>query len=284
MANKPNINQTSLSNFATESVGNIQDAGKNISAYLDPSALRKTKLGAAVFGAPSVSTPAPVKWVDTAPNGIQNSSNSKDWRLRVSVSTKSGIFYEAPNKASDTALLNPIKETGGVIFPITPALQITNTAKYSPVSLTHSNYAMQFYEGSDSSPIMINGEFPIQTIKEGQYLLAAIYFFRAATKMFWGGEGLAGTPPPMVFLDGYGDFYFPHVPCVVTNFTHSMPDAVDYIDVPISTPSGTYKGSTRLPLQSTLQVTLQPIYSRESLTKFNLQDFAKGNLITGGFI
>ena len=64
--------------------------------------------------------------------------------------------------------------------------------------------------------------------------MAAIYFFRAATKMFFGQGANVGNPPPIVFLDGYGSHYFPHVPCVITTFQHTMPAEVDYIQVPIS--------------------------------------------------
>ena len=38
-----------------------------------------------------------------------------------------------------------------------------------------------------------------------------------------------------MFLDGYGSHYFPHVPCVVTQFSHTLPPDADYIQVPITT-------------------------------------------------
>jgi hypothetical protein len=37
-----------------------------------------------------------------------------------------------------------------------------------------------------------------------------------------------------LFLDGYGSHYFPHVPCVITNFTHTLSNDVDYLQVPIT--------------------------------------------------
>lgn len=275
------INLTGLSTVSQTGVSGINSLGQNLATSLDPSNLRKAAAGIGLVGGPTV-PPAKVNWVDT---GNKSSTTATDWRIKVSLSDSSNIFYLATNQNTDPAILQPLVATGGVVFPITPQLQISHTARYSSTPLTHSNYAMQFYEGSEAGAIMLNGEFPIQTISEGQYLLAAIYFFRAATKMFWGNENLAGTPPPMVFLDGYGEYYFPHVPCVVTNIMHTMPDSVDYIDIPINSMDGKiYMGSTRLPLQSTLQVTLQPIYSRNSLTQFTLSDFANGKMITGGFM
>lgn len=274
-------NLTGLSTVAQSGVAGISSFGQSLTTSLDPSNIRKAAAGIGLVGGPSV-PPAKIKWVDT---GNQNSTVTDDWRIKVSLADSSNIFYLSTNTGTDSAILQPLVATNGVVFPITPSLQISHSARYSSTPLTHSNYAMQFYEGSEAGSIMLNGEFPIQTIAEGQYLLAAIYFFRASTKMFWGSENLAGTPPPMLYLSGYGDYYFPNVPCVVTSFMHTMPDSVDYIDIPITSIDGQYSyGSTRLPLQSTLQVTLQPIYSRASLTQFTLSDFAAGAMIYGGFI
>ena len=47
---------------------------------------------------------------------------------------------------------------------------------------SYGPFSVELREGSEAGSIMINGEFPIQNIAEGQYLLAAVYFFRAATK------------------------------------------------------------------------------------------------------
>lgn len=276
-------NYLGLTGLSTVTIQGINTTGKSLANTFDPSNLRKMAAGLGIMSPQTPAANPPAKWVDTGVSG--SSASNTDWRLKVSLAKSSDILYLSSTNSDDPGILGPLINTGGVIFPITPTLQITNTARYSQGQLTHSNYAMQFYEGSEAGSIMLNGEFPIQTIAEGQYLLAAIYFFRATTKMFWGADSLAGTPPPMVFLTGYGDFYFPNVPCVVTSFMHTMPDNVDYIDIPVKSNHNTkIAGSTRLPLQSTLQVTLQPIYSRESLTKFKLTDFAAGKMLKGGFI
>ncbi len=259
--------------------GVATSVGKAVGSLFDPS---QARLGIAglLNGAASTkaNTTAPVSWI-TQNGGTQSAGVlADDWRIRLSVAPKSSLLYNNHTNK----FLQPILNTCGVIFPVTPNLQVTHTAKYSPTSLTHSNYGMHFYEGSEVASIMIAGEFPIQNIEEGQYLLAAIYFFRAATKMFWGeNDEFAGTPPPMLFLDGYGAHYFPHVSCVVTSFQHSLPDNVDYIDVP--TLDGTGE-KTRLPTLSTLSVTVQPLMSRTAAHKFDLEEFAHGKMITGGYM
>lgn len=240
--------------------------------------------------------------------GLGNPGVDKDWRVRVSLGDSANFFYNAADKGILAPLFKGSLNQNGVIFPYTPQIQTTHTARYAEQKLTHSNYANYFYEGSDVSAITISGDFTVQNETEGQYLLAAIYFFRSCTKMWFGENG--GNPPPMVFLNGYGTHYFPNVPCVITSFQHTMPQDVDYIEVPLYNPSAAVVNSiigafgnsffknvtknqntTRLPTSSQVSITLQPIYSRKAVTRFNLDDFARGKLVggsggkgTGGFI
>lgn len=208
-----------------------------------------------------------------------------DWRLRVSVSDSVfGQLFSGPMSV-------PLRPGQGVTFPYTPQVTVTHTAKYGSQQLTHSNYAAFFYEGSEVAAITVNGDFTVQNAAEGQYLLAAIYFFRTVSKMFFGQDQLAGCPPPMVFLDGYGSHYLPHVPCVLTSVTHTMPNDVDYVEFPVNTSLQNYVNqtyganlvdTTRLPTTSQIQIVLQPVYSRANIhNNFTLRGFAEGNLLGG---
>ena len=221
------------------------------------------------------------------PNSTEVLQPDYDWRLRVSMQPESAkFFYTNPQNA----LLAPLRKTLGVIFPYTPSVSVSHTARYNPMSLTHSNYSSYFYEGSDVAQITISGEFTVQNVHEGQYLMAAIQFFRSCTKMFYGQKDpLAGTPPPLLFLNGYGAVYLPNVSCVLTTFNHTMPNDVDYIDVPIMQSLNNVAGNqiqtnqrglrTRLPVSSSLQITLQPVYSRNTVSNgFKLEEYARGNV------
>jgi hypothetical protein len=146
---------------------------------------------------------------------------------------------------------------------------MTDTAKYSSAGLVHANYAMQFYESSEVSAIQIMADFPVQNSQQAQELLGCIYLFRAATKMFWGSDAAAGTPPPLCFLNGYGKGYMKNVPCVVTSFSHTMPEDKDYI----------YANGTRVPTMSQIQLQLQPVYSRNSLNELSIKSVASGSLL-----
>lgn len=217
-----------------------------------------------------------------------------DWRVRLSLSPNmlEGAWYNDPNNF----ILAPLYPTKGLIFPYTPQVTISHSANYEPTKLTHSNYSSYFYQNSEVREINITAEFTVQNYKEGQYLMAAIHFLRAVTKMYYGQQdALAGTPPPMVYLDGYGVTYLPHVPCVVTNFTHTMPSDVDYVTVPVgaadSISGNQLFGSvasgipTRLPTMSTVSVSLQPIYSRNNISSnFSMRNFVSGAALNNGFI
>lgn len=241
---------------------------------------------------------------------------SADWRVRLSLPNASPFFYNDPQNS----LLSPlVTEYGGgavnnvasiagnlfglggnqrvgVIFPYTPQVQIQHVASYSHQKLVHNNYTQYFYENSEIQPISLVGEFTVQNIPEGQYLLACIYFFRSVTKMFFGADsvnGNAGNPPPILYLNGYGQYYLPNVPVAVTSFSHTMPDNVDYMDIPepyVAGPTSTINGnpqsksfrlnSTRMPTTSTISLSLLPMYSRTAQSQgFSLQDFASGALV-----
>ena len=156
-----------------------------------------------------------------------------DWRVRLSLADNASIFYK-DQASTYNAIMAPLIETHGVIFPYTPTINVTHNANYSQTALTHSNYAQQFYNNSDVADIIMTGDFTVQSVEEGQYLMAAVYFLRSATKMFFGQGDNVGNPPPILFLDGYGSHYFPHVPCVITSFTHNLASDVDYLQVPIT--------------------------------------------------
>ncbi len=108
------------------------------------------------------------------------------------------------------------------------------------------------------------------------------------TKMFSGEGPNAGSPPPIIKLNGYGDYVFKNVPVAVTQFSVELPKDVDYIPSGFLAPSeidASAKGTGYVPVKSVFTVTLLPMYSRESVRKFNLNDFATGKLINGkGFI
>lgn len=161
-----------------------------------------------------------------------NQPAAADWRVRISLAQNSTYLYNAPSNRNGTGgpgILAPLRPTNGVIFPYTPSIETSYVADYDKTNLIHSNYKGQFYKSSSVSDIIIRGTFTAQDTKEAEYLLAVIHFFRSVTKMFYGQDPQAGTPPPLVYLSGFGQYQFNNHPCVVTNFSYNLPSDVDYI-------------------------------------------------------
>jgi hypothetical protein len=164
-------------------------------------------------------------------SGVQkNSRQQDDWRVRLQLARDANYLYSFANQGD---LLYPLKTTNGVIFPYTPQIQMNYKANYEPIELVHTNYKQHFYKNSGVDEVNIVADFTAQDTSEALYMLAVIHFFRSVTKMFYGQDGnngpSRGTPPPLCYLSGLGQFQFNEHPLVISNFSYSLPNDVDYI-------------------------------------------------------
>jgi len=155
------------------------------------------------------------------------SSPAKDWRVKLSLAPGSTYLY----KAIPNGILWPLGQTDGVVFPYMPRIETSYNADYESYNLAHTNYTGYFYKSSHVSPVNITADFTAQSQNEADYLLAVIHFFRSVTKMFYGQDQnpVAGTPPPVCYLNGLGNYQFNNMPVLVSNFTYSLPENVDYV-------------------------------------------------------
>jgi hypothetical protein len=154
-----------------------------------------------------------------------DSDNANDWRVRLSLA-KWTSFKGSP-------VLKPLKDAGGLIFPYTPKINIASSATYGQISPIHSNYTFQNFKSSDPGKITITAPMYVSDAAEGLYWIAMVHYLRSLTKMFAGNDPKAGNPPPIVMLNGYGNYVFKNVPVVVTNMTVSLENTCDYISVPV---------------------------------------------------
>jgi hypothetical protein len=242
-------------------LSNTTAALKNLSIFgrVNESAARKATSGLNAQGRTAV------------PSVNTGGDADRDWRVRISLGKTSTIFY---NNTAGAGILAPLSQTRGVVFPYTPSVTISYVNTYTPATPTHSINSTQSYQSSDVSIISITGVFTAQTQAEADYVLAAIHFFRSASKMFFGSSdtGNQGNPPPLLFLHGYGPSYFNNVPTIITSFTHTMADDVDFV---------TSSNGTRIGASSSVTINLVPQYSRLKISKFNLDQFASGKLLEG---
>ena len=220
-------------------------------------------------------------------------SSNKDWRVRLQVpkgSPLENFFFD------NNELLEPLKDSRGFFWPLTPTMVLQHSANYNALAQIHNNYPAQAYQNSQVDAINIIGEFPVQNQQDAKYYVAVVNFLRTATKMFFGSDegldGLKGSPPPILHLSGYGDHMFNKVPIVLQTFNVELPAGVDYIstkqndiynELPhveefATTQQDPMESQTWAPTLSNISVLAQPIYSRDSLKRFSMSKFVKGEL------
>ena len=183
-------------------------------------------------------------------SNLQFAANT-DWRVTLRLAPGATYLYND----AQAGLLQPLKVTNGVIFPYTPAISTAYKANYSSYDLTHSNYRGYFYQNSYVDIINLTATFTAQSTSDAAYVLAVIHFFRSVTKMFYGQDAQRGSPPPLVFLSGLGDYQFNNHPCLVQQFNYTMPPDVDYISS--GTPNN--PGLNLQPLQNLYSTTLNAV-------------------------
>jgi hypothetical protein len=187
---------------------------------------------------------------ETTANLAQFPRNT-DWRVTLRLAPGANYLYAAP----DAGLLQPLKTTNGVVFPFTPAISTAYKAVYSDYNLTHSNYRGYFYQNSYADAVNLTATFTAQSTSDAAYVLAVIHFFRSVTKMFYGQDAQRGSPPPLTYLSGLGDYQFNNHPCLVTQFNYTLPADVDYI----SSGSPNNLGLNLQPLQNLYSTTLNAV-------------------------
>jgi len=230
-------------------------------------------------------------------------NNQTDWRVKLTLPPKSDLQAEFFN--DDNKVMAPLAPFGGMVFPLTPSVIVQHSAAYNPMAVTHSNYPFYAYQNSESSSLTIVGEFPVQNYQDAQAWVATMHFLRTVTKMFFGGtDEKRGNPPPVLYLNGYGEHVFNNVPVVVTTFNCELTQGVDYISTlqnrtdvssikqseieyignertDVVTPSADNVPVGWAPTSSNFTIQIQPVYSRDAVKEFSLDKFAKGQL-TGG--
>lgn len=226
----------------------------------------------------------------TPAQATQTVEQRVDNRLRLSA--LEGREGEVYGEKTPDNILNPLRETGGLLFPFTPSLQMSGEANWSAHELTHTNFDVLSYQRTPSATIGITGKFSVQNQREGEYALAAIHFLRSTTKMYYGDQesaqanaaenrgkdAKAGLPPPVLRLRGYGEYMFPDLRCVVKGYSFSFDENMDLIDIAL--PSG---GNVLLPplFSITVNIALQQSPKR-ARKDFNLSDFRTGKTMKIG--
>jgi hypothetical protein len=198
--------------------------------------------------------------------GVTAVASSSDQRVKLS---------PKPSQRSIlSGVLEPLAETGGLVFPYTPTIQLQGNTNYNTLEPVQSNVDYQIYQNTPNMDITISGVFTAQNETEAKYLLACAHFLRVFTKMHFGvNDENAGLPPPQLMLDGYGTYMFNGLSVILRNYSMDLTDNVDYVTV------NSANGTSKVPTLTTLNimVTVQQTPSRAK--QFNWDSFATGELM-----
>lgn len=151
--------------------------------------------------------------------------NASDWRVRLSLPTWPS-FRTSP-------VLAPLKDAGGLIFPYTPTITMGSNSTYNQIPLVHTNTQFQTFKSSQPDSIVITAPMNVEDPVQGLYWIAAAHYLRSLSKMFSGNDPKAGNPPPIVMLNGYGNYVFKNVPVALKSFSTTLPNDCDYIGVDV---------------------------------------------------
>ena len=197
---------------------------------------------------------------------LSGSLVEKDLRVKIRVPPK---YFQQYTSGPGNAL----KNLNGIVFPYTPQISYEVKADYSSANPMHSNFAINFYQRSSLGAISINGKFTVENSKDAEMYLATLHLLRSLTKMRSGGATYgdpdSGSPPPVCRLDAYGDMSLTNVPVVIQSVRVDLPDGVDYYTLPAL---DNY-GINAVPTMSTIAVACMPMYSRNEMQQFNVNDY-----------
>lgn len=164
-----------------------------------------------------------------------------------------------------TNVLGSLGNLQGIIFPYTPTINYEFTAQYGDLKPLHSNFPINFYQRSTVSGISISGKFTVESQQDSEIYIATQRLLIALTRMKFGLDSDAGAPPPVCRLDAYGDMFLKNVPVAISSFRVEYPEDVDYYL--------NKKFNTSVPTRSTIAVTCIPMYSRNELQKFSVNNY-----------
>jgi hypothetical protein len=207
---------------------------------------------------------------------------------------------------------NPIGSLDQLQFQYTPQIEYSNDVKYDAYSLTHTNYQPYAYSRTENPTISLACKFSAHTTQHFNHSEYAIRFLRTYTKMNYGRtDAQRGQSPRILRFFAHGSPIFNKVPVVISKFSMTFPDDIDYVkgvfspdnklvdttrdvkkpttEVPQAgadgVPEMTKDKEFYLPIFFTINISLlmQPnIY--KAVNEFNLEDFSKGTLSSKGYI
>ena len=205
-----------------------------------------------------------------------------DWRARLRPKRGGQNRFYSAIGAGDY-LMRPIKESNGLVWKYTPTIALSGMANYSPHSGQGMQYPVRSYQDSTPTDIIVSGTFSANDIYEARYLLAVFTFFKIATKGDFGdiavAKETAGAPPPVLLFEYMGDHMFYKVPVIVSSYSLTMDNDVDYVPVSFN------DTTSYVPTLCDIVISLQTQYTPSKVRRrYDINSIANGDAYKDGFV
>jgi hypothetical protein len=177
-------------------------------------------------------------------------------------------------------LMTPLINTSGMLFPYQPTITWSQDINYTNLETVHTNQDFYSYSKTPALKFSVEGDFTVQNQTEGLYALGCIHFLRTVSKMNFGqNDPNAGTPPPVLLFDAYGQYMFNALPVIVTQFTITLPKDVDYVAIQASALQNTSFIIPPPPSQLLSQTTqpITPQAAAQAFANINQNQFSQYN-------
>ena len=155
---------------------------------------------------------------------------SNDFRAKLQA--KDPKFYGEGGMFNYENILNPIRQTNGMIMPYTPMIQVTHAqVEYQQYNLPQTNFDYYAYSRRASPYLSVTAQYTAQNRDEAQYMLAVIHFLRAATMSYYGVQNVKkrGIPPPVLLFSAYGPYMYDKIPVLLRNVSFGLEQDIDYV-------------------------------------------------------
>ena len=229
---------------------------------------------------PEIPEPIIVPFQSDTVTDEQILANTIDTRVRIRVPSK--YLTNITSGGNDEL---SISNLGGIIFPYTPSISYSVKAEYAEQKPLHSNFALQFFKNSSIGEISITGKFSVENSKDAELYISTVHLIKSLLRMRSGGAQSgdidSGAPPPVCRLEAYGDMMLKNVPVVISSFRVELPDNVDYFSFTSNYPS---IGFNSVPTVSTIAITCLPMYSRNEMRNFSVDNYVNNAYRGKGYI
>lgn len=166
-----------------------------------------------------------------------------------------------------------------IVFTVMPIVDENRSASYDSLTPTQHPGSIQVYKTTSSRTFNINGKFVSRSIDEANKTLKYLNTIRSWVMPYY-GSGTAesypnkiGLPPEILRFNAYGDKNLKDIPVVLTNYSWTYPEDVDYVQA-VDSDNKSYP----VPRIIEISLSIMECYAPNESSKFDLLAYKNGDL------